>query len=205
MKNKLLLTGEPGLGKSTLIRNVLLPHLDKVCGFFVQRVLASSGRAGFSFLPLGAAEDYSLNREVEWTEEEGYVFLSRGPEGKWQVHPRAFDDFAREWLARWPAEGRKLILMDEIGGVEVRSPRFFFSLERLLRGEMAVLGVLKSYENIGKMKEQVLDAGERDGIHAAFSRMVAATPRLIVRGINRENYPSVRKEVLDFVNRVVSG
>ncbi|MCR4441857.1 MAG: hypothetical protein QHH10_06665 [Peptococcaceae bacterium] len=58
MASNLFLTGPKRCGKSTLIRSCVKPYLERVGGFFVQRVMNGANCLAFRLLELSPQAEY---------------------------------------------------------------------------------------------------------------------------------------------------
>ncbi len=144
----LFLEGAVQEGKSTLIRRLIQPFLDQTGGFSSQRLLDSSGETvGFRIVP--AAEALELTREYQ-ADLTG-IFLSF-QNGKAVKAPKLFLETALQYLNH--SDGKKLILLDEIGGMELGIPEFREALYRVLSSSIPCIGVLKLEEKNRHMCEQ---------------------------------------------------
>lgn len=127
MKRRLFLTGPIGCGKSTALRRALGDRLCKCGGFLTRRY------------------------------REPYLhFTLESPDGTYR---QTFLDFAGgqpevnlEVFSHLSLRGTILIL-DEIGGIELLSEAFVSVLEEALAGEMPILGVIKGEGPAGALIE----------------------------------------------------
>lgn len=132
MARALLLTGPPGIGKTTVIRRVAagLPS-DEVCGFLTEEIRDRSGRrTGF----LARAFD---GREVIIAE----LGIEGAPRvGRYGIDVEAVDSLADTLDYREP--GRCVFIVDEIGRMECLSPRFVGAMRRLLDSPAVVVATV---------------------------------------------------------------
>lgn len=120
MKRRLFLTGAIGCGKSTAIERALGDRIKTLGGFRTRRQMGTDGHPVAFYLeaPDGSGKETFLN------------FSSGKPELDLQV-------FSRVTL-----QGCVLIL-DEIGGIELLNPDFTAALETVLSSETPIIGVMK--------------------------------------------------------------
>lgn len=137
MKKNLFLEGPIQEGKSTLIRALIRDYLSQTGGFCSQRLLNESGET-VGFRVVTTAEAMALT--ARYTPELSDVFLYFGGE-KAEVRPEVFSDSALKYLRE--SKGKKLILLDEIGGIELLEPHFRKKVYEILGGSTPCLGVLK--------------------------------------------------------------
>ena len=136
MATALLLTGAPGVGKTTLLRQLLRTLAVPSDGFFTTEIREGDRRAGF------AVEDLAGRR--------GVLARAGGPSpadpralggprvGRYRVDLGALEAVGVAALERAP-HGAGLIVIDEIGKMEACSPRFRAAVERALETPHAVI------------------------------------------------------------------
>lgn len=159
MVKNLFLLGKIGTGKSTLIRNSLLPCIDQTGGFFVQRVFIGGVCAAFQLLPVTNAEEYLLEKEQTTLEGLKNIFLWNNGRGNWQSNLEVFRKTGVRCLHEGLSAGKKLILLDEIGGIELHCPPFMKAVREIIAGPSPVLGVLKAPPNAETLEECLADSG----------------------------------------------
>ena len=108
----ILLTGPPGVGKTTLVKKLHKKLLTPVSGFYTEEIRSSSGlRLGFDIVSL---EDET--KRAPLARESSSVL---GPKvGKYTVNLSQFESIAIPCLQKMISEGHKTIIIDEIGTVE---------------------------------------------------------------------------------------
>jgi nucleoside-triphosphatase len=123
----LLITGTPGIGKTTVIRRVAdAIKTAGLRGFFTQEIREGGERRGFRLVGFDGTErviahvDFPKNRRV----------------GKYGVDVQALDD-AAALLRRDPKA--RIYLVDEIGKMECLSERFVAAMRDLLSGNTPVV------------------------------------------------------------------
>ena len=139
----LFLQGERTVGKSFLLREALRPYASCLAGFYVQRLYEGGSLAGFrvqdvrqGFLP--------LDRELSLPLDN--VFLLHG-----QKYPSVLERIIAQTECDSLDSGCRMVLMDEIGGMELCRPAFMGPLYRILRGKKPCIGVFKSAANLAHM------------------------------------------------------
>lgn len=128
----LLVTGKPGVGKTTLVERVLysLRGRLQVAGFTTAEVRARTGqRLGFRIRTVDG-------REAELAR---VGFQSHVRVGRYGVDEEAFERLALPELARRDVD---LIVIDEIGRMECASGRFCRAVEDALVAQVNVLATL---------------------------------------------------------------
>ncbi len=127
----ILLTGAPGCGKTTLIRNVLAQLKRPAGGFFTQEVRQGGMRQGFEVNllrgPRGRLAQVGLS--------------SRYRIGKYGVDLDFLEQAAVPELYN-AAQAGQLVVVDEIGPMELFSARFRQAVQDLLAGNADLLGTV---------------------------------------------------------------
>ena len=122
-----LVTGQPGCGKTTLVKRVLATLRDaapglNATGFYTDEVLGTGGkRVGFDVVTIPGGERGVLSRKG------GPSNLPRT--GKYAVDVEAFEALA---LPTLEYAGQDVIIIDEIGRMELHSDKFRRAIEELL-------------------------------------------------------------------------
>lgn len=126
-------------GKSTLLQEAMEPYREYIGGFVSQRLKDSSlNTIGFRLA------DYSSEPALTtaFTEELSNIFLRHGSD-KSSFSLSVFENQAIDILETAKAS-KQIILLDEIGGGELKSDIFKNYLDRLLMGNVPCIGVLKA-------------------------------------------------------------
>jgi len=116
VKNKILLTGKPGIGKTTVIKKVLQMLGDKAIGFYTEdyRDLKNHKRKGFKVITYDGKE--GILADVD--------FKSDYRVGKYGVNIKQFERLAIPILEKALKEKDKIVVIDEIGKMEFFSEKF---------------------------------------------------------------------------------
>jgi nucleoside-triphosphatase len=128
----ILICGEIGVGKSTLIQRLLAHNARPVYGFLTRRLEAdATGRHPVYINPAGAAKCvYTAENRVGVC---GSKFLD--------VSPEVFDTLGVEYLSA-PENG--VIVMDELGFMEARAALFVQAVFAALDGHVPVIAAVKA-------------------------------------------------------------
>jgi nucleoside-triphosphatase len=129
MNSIILLTGRPGSGKTTLIRRVLARLTRPAGGFYTQEIREGGARKGFEIVTLDG---------------ECGILAHINISSKHRISKYGVDMFALETLAipalRDAFMHKKILVIDEIGPMEILSPRFRQVVLEILGGDTNVLG-----------------------------------------------------------------
>lgn len=154
MQKHLFLTGPTGVGKSTLLREVLGERLAMAGGFLTRQALDADGAlAGFELLPAAGAAG------VEGLEAQRFLTFPGGvPATDNEVYRRYGVQLLQE-AVYYP-----FALLDEFGSFEIIIPQFRQALEELLNAELPIIGALRTLEE-AELFRQYLGLGERMSLH----------------------------------------
>ncbi|NLL21462.1 MAG: hypothetical protein GX263_06955 [Firmicutes bacterium] len=219
MKKNLFLEGNIRLGKSALIREILLPFLPKVGGIFVQRIFIGERYVAFKLHPIKEAADYRLNKHVNSLSEVDNLFLYSDSQGKWRPNKEVFENSGVAYLRESVEKNKHLILLDELGGVELDCPAFMEAVMTVLNSKIPVLGVLKSPRNAEKLDAALAgkcadnafavsvvyaEKNERRGSNRAFFlQRIKSHPEMELLRVTGSNIPEIKNRVKKFVERAV--
>ena len=145
--NTLFLQGDVQVGKSTIIQNALKPYEQKVCGLVVQRLFENNQKSGFR----ACIVDGKLPAlEAQYAKNLSGIFLY-----KKQAWPQVLEQAIDETLELCVKKHCHLIVLDEIGGLELLSKSFMTALHKILQLKKPCLGVVKSLENLAHTARRV--------------------------------------------------
>jgi nucleoside-triphosphatase len=127
----LLLTGVPGVGKTTAIRRVAERlAARRLGGFYTEEMRVGGARRGFRLVGFDGSE-----RVLAHVDLRGEPRVS-----KYGVDIAALDTVAETLLA--PRPDVTVYLVDEIGKMECLSPRFIEAMRRLLDARASVIATV---------------------------------------------------------------
>ena len=113
MKPKVLLTGRPGCGKTTLIKRVVNELALPAGGFYTEEIRQSRQRVGFKIITLDGEE--AVLAHVD--------FNTKQRVGKYEIDLHALESIGIEAICI-AVQARQLVVIDEIGPMELRSALF---------------------------------------------------------------------------------
>ena len=144
-KKNLLITGLPGVGKTTLIKKLseALKNLHPV-GFYTAEIREGGERKGFELISLEGKSGLLSHKEIR----------SSYQVGRYKVDIKSFDDFLDSISFSNPLT--RLIIIDEIGKMECLSDQFKKLLkETLISGKWVIATIaLKGSGLIAEVKER---------------------------------------------------
>lgn len=171
----ILVTGAPGVGKTTLIVRVLEELDAPALGFTTEEIRVDGRRVGFSINDLRGPSDVLAHVD------------SPGPfrVAKYGVNKRALDETGAPAILA-AVESGDLVVMDEIGRMELCSSAFQEAVLRALNSDVPVLGTLQDSHN-------------------AFLDAISARGDVSVVRVTPENRDSLVYELAERVARLVAG
>ena len=131
MGKTILLTGSPGCGKTTIIGRVVAKLTIPAGGFYTREIVGSGGREGFEIVTLGGVRGTLA-----------HVNRRQSPRvGKYGVDLSALDELGVRAIAEAINHG-ELIIIDEIGPMELKSKLFQEIVLQAIRSPWPVLGTI---------------------------------------------------------------
>jgi nucleoside-triphosphatase len=128
---KILLTGKPCVGKTTVVKMVVEGFSGRAGGFYTEEIRRGKVREGFRVRTLDGRHGILAH-----TGHSGPLRV-----GRYGVDVDGFDEIALPSLER-ALEEDELVIIDEIGKMELFSPRFRKVIEGILASDKKVLGVI---------------------------------------------------------------
>ncbi|MFO8133568.1 MAG: NTPase [Thermoplasmatota archaeon] len=127
----IFVTGAPGCGKSTLIQQ-LIGQIDRrsIAGIVTPETRENGQRQGFKMVDLATGEEAVL----------ASVDITPADIGKYGVNLEGIKHIVDIFLPS--AEQADIIFLDEIGPMELRSPRFQQAVQQVLAMEQPVVATL---------------------------------------------------------------
>ncbi|MGQ9610462.1 MAG: NTPase [bacterium] len=142
----ILITGNPGVGKTTLIKNIISKLNISAGGFYTSEIRNSEGkRWGFKIISLDGKEDIMASVQI----------ISRYRISKYGVNITAIDRIGTSAIAD-AIKNKDIIIIDEIGRMELFSKEFANVTIDALDSPKIVLGTItaKNTNFTKKIKER---------------------------------------------------
>lgn len=133
-----LITGQPGVGKTTLVRKICakLGEQNKLQGFYTEEVRENGQRIGFDVVTMDGTRCI-LAREKPMDN------LHRPKIGKYSVYVEDFENLTLP-LIKSHGQSQHLMILDEIGKMELYSKRFQAAVHTLLLQKQLLLATIPS-------------------------------------------------------------
>ena len=168
---KVFITGQPGCGKSTLVMQIadaLKASGWKVGGILTPEVREHGHRLGFKVVDI-------VSKREAWL--ASIHIPTKNMVGKYYVHVDDFESIAIPAL-EYALNECNLIIIDEIGKMEMFSQNFRELLEKILKSDKNLLAV----------------------VHRAYAQKLKQYGKLF--WLTRENFEKVKREaLLDFMKK----
>ena len=127
----ILITGRPGIGKTTLIKKISLELSDRAAGFYTEEIRRDGQRIGFKVRSLVGATEILSSVDIK----------SRYRVGRYKVDIGSFEKVALPAL-EGALRGQKTVIIDEIGPMELFSPEFRKAVDQAIESGKPVVGTI---------------------------------------------------------------
>lgn len=131
MKKHILLTGKPGIGKTSVIKKIIPMFGSDAGGFFTEEIRVIDRRTGFRIVTLDGEEGLLAHVDCN----------SNYKVGKYRVDLDSFERVTIPALEN-AVKNKQIIVIDEIGKMELFSTKFREMVNNILDGEKSLLGVI---------------------------------------------------------------
>ncbi|HEX75840.1 MAG TPA: NTPase [Dehalococcoidia bacterium] len=169
MANVYLLTGSPGAGKTTVIREAIARTKAKAGGFCTEEIRSGGIRQGFRITTLDGRNAILAHIDI----------FSHHRVSKYGVDTRNLDEVGVAALHR-AIEESDLIVIDEIGKMELFSPRFKEAVLKAIDSGKKALGTIMLTPH-------------------PFADEIKYHPKVKVVQVSRANHDQVLREVISWL------
>jgi len=171
MANVYLLTGSPGTGKTTVIRQAIARSKAKAGGFYTEEIRSGGTRQGFRIVTLDGQDAILAHVDID--------SHSRYRVSKYSVDIQNLDNVGVAAINQ-AIEESDLIVIDEIGKMELFSPRF-------------IEAVLKAIDSGKKIVGTIMLSPH------PFADDIKRHPKVKVVQLTRADHNEVLREILDWL------
>ncbi|MBM3141637.1 MAG: NTPase [Chloroflexi bacterium] len=169
MANVYLLTGSPGTGKTTVIRQAIARSKAKAGGFYTEEIRSGGTRQGFRIVTLDGQDAILSHVDSH----------SRYRVSKYGVDIQNLDNVGVAAINQ-AIEGSDLIVIDEIGKMELFSPRFREAVLKAIDSGKKVLGTIMLSPH-------------------PFADDIKRHPKVKIVQLTRADHNEVLREILDWL------
>lgn len=129
IKERIVITGRPGVGKTTLIEKVVSELSIPVGGMITKEIRKCGHRVGFSVIDVATGNEGIL----------AHIHQTSGPKmGRYRVNLRDLEDIGITAIDS-ACKSDKLVVIDEIGPMEITCPAFIPAVERVIASNAAFI------------------------------------------------------------------
>ncbi len=170
MKPVYLLTGQPGTGKTSLIKEAVAGAKGRVCGFYTEEIRSHGIRQGFRLVTLDGK-----------TATLAHInFQSPYRVSKYGVDIESLDRVGVSALEQ-VAQECDLVVVDEIGKMELFSPKFREAVRGIINSGKKLLGTIMLSAN-------------------PYADAIKRQPQVNLITVTRANHQEVLKELRDWLS-----
>jgi len=168
----IFITGLPGCGKSTLIKEIISYfNKKKICGFLTPEIRTDHERKGFLITSLD-------RKQKEFMAHADKSIFSRNSElkkfGKYWINVSAIDKFCERILN--DIKNCNVIVIDEIGKMEFFSEKFKEMLSKIMASKITLIATL----------------------HRAYVKDFKSRGKIFV--LTKENFTKIKREILSLLS-----
>ena len=172
MKQVYLLTGRPGTGKTSLIKQVVAQIKGKAGGFYTEEIRSQGVREGFRLVTLSGEDAILAHVNIRTPYRVS----------KYGVDIDALERVGVPALYR-AVEQCDLVVIDEIGKMELFSVKFREAVSQIIGSEKRVLGTIMLNPN-------------------PWADAIKRQPQINLITVTRDNYQQVLARLLDWLKAI---
>lgn len=169
MKKHILLTGKPGIGKTSVIKKIALKLSSAAGGFFTEEIRIMGRRMGFRVVTLDGEEGILAHVDCN----------SNYKVGKYRVDVDSFNRVAIPALEKALKE-KPIIIVDEIGKMELFSDKFKELINNILdSGKLLVCVIMENRDGFtDRIKKRndvnilTVDYNNREGLDEKVTELM---------------------------------
>jgi nucleoside-triphosphatase len=173
MKHVYLLTGQPGTGKTSIIKQVIAGLKGRVGGFYTEEIRSQGVRQGFRLVTLDGQTAIMAH----------ISFKSPYRVSKYGVDIDSLDKVGVSALEH-AVRNCDLVVVDEIGKMELFSARFKEAVQNIIGSGKRLLGTIMLNPN-------------------PYADAIKRQPQVNLITVTRANHQQVLKELRDWLNTIV--
>jgi nucleoside-triphosphatase len=170
MKAVYLLTGQPGTGKTSLIKEAVVGIKGRAGGFYTEEIRSRGIRQGFRLVTLDGKTATLAHVNID----------SPCRVSKYGVDVESLDKVGVSALTQAAREG-ELVVVDEIGKMELFSPRFRETVQNIISSGQKILGTIMLHPN-------------------PYADAIKRQPQVNLITVTRANHDQVLKELRDWLS-----
>ncbi len=169
MIKNIFITGKPGCGKTTLIKEILKEIKIQARGFHTEEIRQKGERVGFKIITLSGKEGILSHKEIE----------SPLKVSKYKVNLKDLEKIGIKEIEKGLKEDC-LIVIDEIGKMELFSKKFKKVIKKTLESKNKVLGTIKLTLN-------------------SFTERIRKRKDTKILNLTKENREEIKREIIKFL------
>ncbi len=126
---KLVISGNPGVGKTSFVQTLLSELPFKAGGIVTQEIRVMGRRVGFNVRDLATGREGIL----------AHLHHAHGPKlGRYRVHTQDLEEVGAAAIEQ-AVDTAELIVIDEVGPMELTSPRFIIAVRKALESDVRMV------------------------------------------------------------------
>ena len=169
MIKNIFITGKPGCGKTTLIKEILKEIKIQARGFYTEEIRQKGERVGFKIITLSGKEGILSHKEIECPFKVS----------KYKVNLKDLEEIGIKEIEKGLEEDC-LIVIDEIGKMELFSKKFKKVIKKTLESKNKVLGTIKLTLN-------------------SFTERIRKRKDTKILNLTKENREEIKREIIKFL------